>query len=195
VSFLLAFPNLLSLFRIALTPCIVVLIFSPGIYPLYAAGLFSIAAFTDFFDGYIARRFGLMSHSGAFLDPLADKILVLSAFFSFSMLKYIDLWMVLVIAVREVGITVMRLVMQRRGRLLVTSSLGKMKTGGQFFVLYLMFFMLIAPQYLAGSTSFYSFFFPFVQRLLFFARYAVVGSALYSGLRYVIDNRRLLVRD
>ena len=169
--------------------------FASGSSCVYAVVLFSIAAFTDFCDGYVARRFGLTSHSGAFLDPLADKILVLSMFYAFSVLKYIDFWMVLVIAGREIGITVMRLVMQRRGTSLVTSSLGKIKTGGQFFVLYLMFFMLIVPQYLSGSTSFYSFFFPFMQRLLFFARYAVVGSALYSGLRYVIDNRRLLVGD
>ena len=101
-----------------------------------ALTVLTIGAVSDFYDGYLARRLGASSHTGAFLDPLADKILVISAFASLWWQGMVAWWVVAVIVVRDLLITLLRIWMRRRGQSLKTLMLAKIKTGVQFASLY-----------------------------------------------------------
>ena len=134
-------PNALTIFRVILTPFFVYFLFSSSMYSnLYALIIFILASVTDAFDGYYARKYNIETEFGNFLDPLADKILVSSAFISFYLLDLIELWMVVVILSRDFFITFLRIVMKKNGQSLKTSRIAKSKTAVQ---LILIIFILI----------------------------------------------------
>ena len=121
---------MLTVLRVILIPVFIWMIIQPDFY-LRFVGLivFGIASATDWLDGYLARRWKVTSEFGKFLDPLADKFLVISALFALLYLEdQIEVWMVLVIITRDILITVMRWLAIRRGKSLKTSRLGKAKT-------------------------------------------------------------------
>lgn len=129
---ILSHPNTLTLFRIATIPIIVVLMLYPNrISCLVAAILFSAAAITDYFDGYIARRFSLVSNLGKVMDPVADKLLVSSAFIMLTALGWVPAWMVCIIIGREIAVTGLRNIIAEKGEDVSASNLGKYKTGFQ----------------------------------------------------------------
>ena len=137
-SRVVALPNLLSLLRIGLVPVIVVVLFWSG--PLaraLAAALFLVACITDFFDGWLARRHGVTT-LGQFLDPLADKLIVVAVLI---MLAAVDpeprvpAWMAVVIALRELAVTGLRGVAAQHGIILAAEELGKYKMIFQMFAL------------------------------------------------------------
>lgn len=133
-------PTQLTFLRILLTPVIVVLLFQEGLTVGVAAFVvFIVASLTDWYDGHIARKYGEVSTWGKFLDPLADKILVLSVFTCFSLMGYIPVWMVIVIIIRDVSMTALRSYTLIKGNVLETHFLAKMKTCGQVGLLYLIF--------------------------------------------------------
>jgi CDP-diacylglycerol--glycerol-3-phosphate 3-phosphatidyltransferase len=96
-----------------------------------AAILFSAAAITDYFDGYFARRFGLVSNLGKVMDPVADKLLVSSAFIMLTALGWVPAWMVCIIIGREIAVTGLRNIIAEKGEDVSASNLGKYKTGFQ----------------------------------------------------------------
>ena len=122
-------PNQLTILRILLTPVFVLLFVneSPDL-KLYATIIFLIASFTDWYDGYIARRFNMVSRWGQYMDPLADKILVSSALFVFAYTDYVYWWMIIIIVFRDVVITFLRSFALSIGRPIITSNLAKWKT-------------------------------------------------------------------
>lgn len=129
---ILSHPNTLTLFRIATIPVIVILMLFPNrISCLVAALLFSAAAITDYFDGYIARRFGLVSNLGKVMDPVADKLLVSSAFIMLTAQGWVPAWMVCIIIGREIAVTGLRNIIAEKGEDVSASNLGKYKTGFQ----------------------------------------------------------------
>ena len=111
--------------------------------------IFAVAAITDWLDGFSARAYGQVTEQGEFLDPLADKVLTTSAFVAFYMLDIMPLWMVLVIIIRDFGITAMRSVADQRGTPMKTSWHAKVKTFLQMvvivYVLGLLWWSLNAP--------------------------------------------------
>ena len=111
--------NLLSLSRVILSPGVVYLMLAGKAHLFIAFVIFVLASITDFFDGYAARRYNTQSPLGAFLDPLADKVLIFSTFFGFYLLDLVALWMVVAIVLRDVGITILRITMLKQGRQLV----------------------------------------------------------------------------
>ncbi len=126
------FPNLLTLARIFLSPVFMILIlFESFAWRLAATGVFIVAALTDLADGYLARKWGMNSGFGRFMDPLADKILVSTAFLSFVTLGYARGWMVMIIIAREFLITGLRSVAAYRGMVISPSILAKWKTVSQ----------------------------------------------------------------
>jgi CDP-diacylglycerol---glycerol-3-phosphate 3-phosphatidyltransferase len=130
------FPNLLTVSRILLSPVFMVLIIFENFYSRLAATIvFIIAALTDLADGYYARRLGLYSGFGRFMDPLADKILVSTAFLSFVSLGYARGWMVMIIIVREFLITGLRSMAAYRGMVISSSILAKWKTVSQMLAI------------------------------------------------------------
>ncbi len=125
-------PNSLTLFRVAAVPLLIVLMLSQSRWSSFSATLvFSVAAITDYFDGYLARRFKLVSSLGKIMDPLADKLLVSSAFIMMIPHGRIPAWMVCVIIGRELAVTGLRNIISERGEDVSASKLGKWKTGCQ----------------------------------------------------------------
>ncbi len=125
-------PNALTMYRIGATPGIVILMLFPNrLCTLIAAFLFTAAAITDFFDGFLARRRGLVSNFGKIMDPLADKVLVSSALIMLAAYSWAPAWMVCVIIGRELAVTGLRNFMIENQIDVGASSLGKYKTGFQ----------------------------------------------------------------
>jgi CDP-diacylglycerol--glycerol-3-phosphate 3-phosphatidyltransferase len=125
-------PNKLTLFRIATVPIIVILLLFPNeLCTFIAALLFSAAAITDYLDGFYARKRGLVSTLGKIMDPIADKLLVSSAFIMLTSLGWIPAWMVCVIIGRELAVTGLRNIIAEKGEDVSASNLGKYKTGFQ----------------------------------------------------------------
>ncbi|MBD3258083.1 CDP-diacylglycerol--glycerol-3-phosphate 3-phosphatidyltransferase [candidate division GN15 bacterium] len=122
-------PNILTLLRIALAPVFMIFFLVDSFYmKLIALGLFVLAALTDMADGYYARKFGIITGFGKFMDPLADKILVSSALISFIALNYVSALPVILIVGREFSITGLRLLSAYKGVVIPPSWFAKLKT-------------------------------------------------------------------
>jgi len=135
----------------------------------YFSGLiFGIASLTDFFDGYIARYFNLGSVFGEVFDPLADKMLILSAFIGLLLIGHANPWAVFIILSREFFITGLRVVVASSGRSIAASRIGKYKTGAQIVAI---IFLLLD-------------FFPGGEILLWIATFITLYSGLDYSLRY-----------
>ncbi len=129
---ILGHPNSLTLFRVAAVPVIVILLLFPNKPSTFVAALFfSVAAITDFLDGFLARQKGLISNFGKVMDPIADKLLVSSAFIMLASQQWIPAWIVCVIIGREIAVTGLRNIAAQKGKDVSASSLGKYKTGFQ----------------------------------------------------------------
>jgi len=122
-------PNILTLMRIAAIPLMVYLLFTgERESSFWAAALFSAASFTDWLDGFLARRMGIVTVFGKFLDPIADKLVVMAALIMIIPLGRVPAWMVLVILGREIIITGLRGIASSEGIVIEASDLGKFKT-------------------------------------------------------------------
>lgn len=125
-------PNLLTLYRIGAAPAIVLLLlFNNKPVNFMAAILFSLGAITDYLDGYFARARGMVSNLGKFLDPLADKLLVVCPLIMLAWQGRVPGWMVCVIAGRELAVTGLRGIAAEQGVVIAAERLGKWKTGFQ----------------------------------------------------------------
>ena len=126
-------PNFLTMGRLILVPPIVILLFFPGRLASAVAGLiFLIASITDYFDGFIARRFKLESSFGRFLDPIADKVLVCAALIMLISLDRVSAWIVMLIITREIAVSALRAISKTWDTSLKPSPVGKLKTVFQF---------------------------------------------------------------
>lgn len=122
-------PNILTLMRIAAIPVMALLLMSgERATCFWAAALFSAASFTDWLDGYLARRMGIVTVFGKFLDPIADKLIVMAALIMIIPFGWVPAWMVLVILSREIIITGLRGIASSEGIVIAASDLGKFKT-------------------------------------------------------------------
>lgn len=181
-------PNALTIFRVILTPFFIYLLFSSSMYSnLYALIIFILASVTDAFDGYYARKYNIETEFGNFLDPLADKILVSSAFISFYLLDLIELWMVVVILSRDFFITFLRIVMKKNGQSLKTSRIAKSKTAVQ---LILIIFILIFLALEKMEASMFSLFGNIIleYNIVHNATFIVSIFTFYTGFRYFQNN-------
>ena len=126
-------PNKLTVARIIMVPFFVVFLVNVTIphHFLIAGLIFALASFTDLFDGKIARKRNLVTNFGKFLDPLADKILVISALVCFVNLGLAELWFVLIIIAREFMVTSIRLIAVNTGEVIAANIWGKAKTVSQ----------------------------------------------------------------
>lgn len=126
---ILNLPNILTLMRIAAIPLLAALLMSPSRSACFwAAALFSAASVTDWLDGYLARRMGIETVFGKFLDPIADKLIVMAVLIMILPYNRIPAWMVLVILGREIVITGLRGIASTEGIIIQASDLGKYKT-------------------------------------------------------------------
>lgn len=124
-------PNKLTLIRIAMIP-LCLLLWALGL-PIPAAIAFAVAAVTDFFDGYIARKRNIVTVFGKFADPVADKVLVLTAMVFLCADGHLPAWAVSIVAARELLVDGLRLVAAGKGNVIAAGWLGKIKTNLQYF--------------------------------------------------------------
>ena len=122
-------PNILTLARVAAVPVVVVLMLSDSRSSgMWAAAIFGIAAVTDFIDGWLARKWEIVTVLGKFLDPLADKLIVMAALIMLIPLDRAPAWAVFIILAREMVVTGLRSIASSEGIVIAASDLGKYKT-------------------------------------------------------------------
>ena len=127
--------NKLTLFRVFLVPIFIMSLLFLGINNILGFLIFVIASLTDMLDGYLARSRNLVTTFGKFMDPLADKILVISALVIFVQLEYIPGWMSIIVLAREFLISGIRILAAAKGEIIAAGNLGKYKTTSQMLVI------------------------------------------------------------
>ena len=174
-------PTLLTILRILLIPPVVAGIFIEGLpAKIVALVCFVIASITDSLDGRWARRDKLVTDFGAFLDPLADKMLINLTFLSFVIIDQMPLWMFMVILVRDYAVDGLRMIAARKGETISASFFGKLKTTMQMIAIISMLFNMIVM-------------FQPLTIINIILLYIVVFLTVYSGIDYLIKGRRLMI--
>ena len=144
---ILSLPNALTIIRVVAIPIILILLFYPErIYQLITAFFFLLVAVTDTVDGYLARRRGIVTTLGKFLDPLADKLLIVTALIALIPARGIPAWMVIVIVGREIAVTGLRGIAVSQDIVIAASALGKYKT---VFEVASIFFLIFKEEFLS----------------------------------------------
>ena len=176
-------PNKLTLLRICLIPVFVILMLSQiNNFFLIACIVFMVASITDFLDGRIARKHNLVTDFGKFMDPLADKLLVLSALICMLDYDLVAGWMVIIIVARELTVSILRAIAADNGKVIAASGGGKIKTTSQMIAI---IFLLIGANFsndiilLIGTV----------------AMYIATIFTLYSGIDYLYKNRDLFMNS
>ena len=189
---MMAIPNILTVMRIFLTPIFIICLFSDFFgAQLWALVIFIVASITDAYDGYLARKNNMVTDTGRFLDPLADKILVSSAFISFSIMGLIDIWMVALIIFRDLFVMGLRFLMSRRGFIMITSKIAKSKTGVQVgIIIFTLLFItlkgfnwLLLEDYLILINEY---------QLVYYLTMIAVIFTVYTGYAYIQENRKAI---
>jgi len=174
-------PNALTLFRIFLVPFLVVVLLTKFSGSEYAGlTIFLVAAITDFFDGYVARRYNKMTKLGALLDPMADKLLMSAAFISLVELGLARAWMIVIIIGREFAVDSLRAIAAQQGVTIAASPLGKTKTVSQVVAV-----SLLILSYELGEYK-------FIAEL---SLWVVMLFALVSAVDYFIKFSRAIFFD
>lgn len=192
-------PNKITIFRIILVPFFIaaLLISFPHHY-LAAVLLFLLASVTDCVDGKIARKNNLITDFGKFLDPLADKILVISALVCFVGLDICDCVLVIIVLLREFTVTSVRLMAASKGEIVAANIFGKIKTVSQMLAIIAVCLMQYALELCsmgiipagAETTSFLvELFFIIGEALLWISAFFTI----LSGVIYVVQNRRFII--
>lgn len=186
----MSLPNRLTIARIFLTFVFMFFAFQIGLIPkIIALVIFSLASLTDFYDGYYAKKYNLISDFGKLMDPIADKFLVLTAFFAFMVMHLIPAWMFIVILVREVTVTFIRLQAMRHGKILAAEQAGKIKTVLQIVTIsVILIFTVFAQTNLPRHRS--AFLGQFHQWVIDPLMFVVVAVTLFSGASFLWNNRR-----
>jgi CDP-diacylglycerol--glycerol-3-phosphate 3-phosphatidyltransferase len=170
-------PNILTAIRVLLLPLLLVLyLLNPdpaalNVWTWAFVGTFVLASFTDFLDGFIARRYDMVTTVGKFLDPLADKLLVLLALLILQEMMLVPLWSVFLIVAREFMVTGIRLLAVQKGIVIAAGQLGKAKTAVTLVAMTLIFVTLVD-----------------IGTLLY---YIGVALTVISGIEYFVKNRQI----
>ncbi len=192
-------PNKLTVSRFILTVAFLVVMFSRmPFHETIALVLFIAGGMSDFLDGYIARRDKLITNFGILMDPLADKIMVCSAFIAFVGLKWISAWMVVIIVARELAITGLRLLAASKSVVLAAEGYGKHKTISQIVAIISILVLASYQQWgepgrvIFGISVFGG---PWVKWFAMFSVWVAVALTFVSGWLYLWRNRALYLDD
>lgn len=165
--------NQLTLARIFTIPFIVILLHFPGKWTCFIATIiFILASITDFLDGFLARKYGLTSNVGKFLDPLADKLLIMAALVMLTYLKWVPAWVTIVIVGREITVTGLRAMAADKGIIIAADKYGKLKT----------IFQIIAISPLMLHYPMYGVDVQFLGNIFI---YIALALTLISGINYI----------
>lgn len=189
-------PNILTILRVLITPaCLYFMLTQGNYYNLIAMILFLIASVTDGVDGWYARKYQATTEFGKFLDPLADKILVMSVFIVFGIKNLIPWWMIFIVLFRDIFITALRSIMIRKGKSMVTRSFAKVKTGIQMFMIYFILTFLAIK-----SIPFFQSIYTFLEKILienhvmWVLMLLTTMITLYSGILYLFENKHVFTK-
>jgi CDP-diacylglycerol---glycerol-3-phosphate 3-phosphatidyltransferase len=183
-------PNQLTFLRIILTPVFLVFLLSSHPVMLqWSLAIFIFAAITDWYDGWLARRWGYVTRWGAFLDPLADKVLTSATLLAYASLGLVAGWMVWIIVIRDAVITILRSYAEYKGKPVDTSKLAKTKTFAQYILIYYLLIFYVAQ----NTPSVEERFSGLIKTLLnysfiYAAMVMITGITLWTGVVYIIDN-------
>ncbi len=183
-------PNKLTLTRVIMIPLFLFFFLADFIpfHFLIAFLFFSAASFTDYLDGYLARKRQLVTTFGKFLDPLADKMLVTSALLCFANLKLCPIIAVILIILRDFAVDALRLLaLSESGRVIAAAQSGRVKTALQMIVLCALQFALGVYEPLLSSAVFCV-----IAQTAFWVLAAVT---VYSGAEYLYKNRSLFLKS
>jgi CDP-diacylglycerol--glycerol-3-phosphate 3-phosphatidyltransferase len=168
----------ITLVRVAFIPLFMALMYlsggQPGLYMWLSLAVFVIASLTDYIDGYIARKYKQVSDFGKFLDPLADKLLVISAMVMFCQWNIFPAWALMIVLTREFAVTGLRLVAVGKGKVIAAGWSGKVKTASTMIGLCVMMA------------------FPTIRLLSQIVMLVIVVTTVYSGIEYFIQNWKCL---
>ncbi len=185
-------PNKLTVLRILLVPVFSALLmfsFIPHNF-LFALIVFIFTAYTDYLDGKIARRDNLITDFGKIMDPLADKIMVISALICFVALDLTNVWFVILIMFREFGVTSIRLVASGSGVVIPANIWGKLKTVTQIIAIIVIITLSYAGQLISlgilPSFAEYEFTFYIIGEAFMLIS---VFTSIYSGIIYALQNK------
>ncbi len=187
-------PNQLTTLRLILSPVFFFMFLSENpVYKQIALIIYIIAAITDWYDGWLARKFNYITNWGKFMDPLADKALTSSAFLAFVFLDVLQLWMVIIIIVRDFLITGLRIYADMQNKPFVTNKLAKVKTFAQMiFIFYLLIFFTLKT--VEPIQSRYGEILEMMTNLKFinYAMLLITLFTFYTGAVYLVKNRNLI---
>jgi CDP-diacylglycerol--glycerol-3-phosphate 3-phosphatidyltransferase len=185
-------PNILTIGRILITPLFIILLFYDHPYAKsWALFIFVTAMLTDIFDGYYARKYNLVTDYGRFLDPLADKVMVLSALISFAVMDVIPFWMVSLIIFRDVFVTGLRMAMSSKNKTMITSKIAKRKTLSQVLIIIFILFN-IGLSSLSISWIGEIILFSKQYDLIYYFTFLVTLFTVFTGLTYLYSNRSVI---
>lgn len=172
--------NQLTILRVIMIPFFMYfLLLGTDMGMIIALVLFAAASFTDFLDGYLARKYNLITNFGKFMDPLADKLLVTSALIGFLELGELNSWVVMIILSREFIVSIFRAVAASEGIVIAADWWGKVKTNVQMLAIIVM---------LMGNYPFEQMGIPMDQILI----YAATVLTVISGYNYIAKNKQVL---
>ena len=174
--------NRITLLRILLIPVYLILAYLGHLR--WALAAFIIACLTDFVDGYVARRYDQVTNFGKFLDPLADKVLVLSAMCFFVEQGRMPGWALAIVLLREFAVSGLRMIAVEQGRVIAAAKSGKIKTAATMVCLCLMLFF---PAPGIGDSA--------PDLIAQLSCLIILATTVYSGVEYFIKNRDVFTKS
>ena len=189
-------PNQLTVLRIVLSPVFLFLFLSDVVWMKQLSVIvYIIAALSDWYDGWLARKFNYITSWGKFWDPLADKILTSSAFIGFTIVKLIPLWMVIIIVGRDVLVTLLRVFADLKNYSFSTSYYAKWKTMLQMIFLYYLLILFVAqnsPEINSKYAELISILLN--NQLVYFVALFITLITLHSGILYIRRNWKIILK-
>jgi len=189
-------PNQLTILRIILSPVFLYLFLSDIIWMKQVSiAVYIVAALSDWYDGWLARKFNYITSWGKFWDPLADKILTSAAFIGFAIVDLIPWWMVIIIVGRDVLITLLRVYADLKSYTFTTSYYAKWKTLLQMIFLYYLLILFVA-RYTPEINSAYDNLISSLlnAQLIFFIALLITAVTFHSGILYVKRNWQIILK-
>lgn len=183
-------PNQLTVLRIILSPVFLYFFLSDQLWMKQTSMvIYIVAALSDWYDGWLARKFNYITNWGKFWDPLADKILTSVAFLAFSIVGLIPLWMVIIIILRDLIITLLRVFSDKFGLVFVTSYYAKWKTMLQMIFLYYLLLLFVVSNTPEIYTKFRSLIDSLMDNnFIFIVMLVITIITFHSGILYVYRN-------
>lgn len=187
-------PNQLTILRIILTPVFLFFFLSDNsLFIQISLAVYIVAALTDWYDGWLARKFNYITEWGKFWDPLADKILTSAVFIGFVIVGLLPLWMVFLIIFRDLSVTLLRVYADSRGYTFRTTYYAKWKTMLQMIFLYYLLILYVAKNSIDIYNQYQSIVDIMLNKdLIYFVMLVITVITVHSGISYLLLNKSLI---